>query len=244
MVAIGNLSDFNSYTIIDTVNSTTSLTLDTSTPLKQSFTSQDVYIYQSRGLKDNSIQNFCDRFNTTPSGPKIRCLISNVSSTQPAGITTVKVNDLNGVAQGWELQGSYFTTSTDSTASAGIIVKSILANNVIELESGITRPMPTGAQFTAVSNENVSQQNQDYQLCCPPTDTSPPFDASEEGLNTTSTYPNFQLVGGNLIFDSLIIQDTNSPPNASDASASNTVNRKIDIQTPNGVVYKILATTV
>ena len=235
MVAIGE--KLNSYSEI------TSLTTNSMQINKNvsSTGSADVYIYQSRGLKDNSIQNFCDRFNTTASGPKIRCLISNVSSTQPVGITTVKVNDLNGVAQGWELQGSYFTTSTDSTASAGIIVKSILANNVIELESGITRPLPTGAQFTAVSNENVSQQNEDYQLCCPPTDTSPPFDASEEGLNTTSTYPNFQLVGGNLIFDSLIIQDTNS--NAQDANPSNTVNRKIDIKTPSGT-FKILATTV
>ena len=45
---------------------------------------------------------------------------------------------------------------------------------------------------------------------------------------------------GNLIFDSLIIQDTNS--NASDATASGTVNRKIDIKTPLGN-YRLLATT-
>ena len=238
MVVIGNLSDFNSYTQIETVDSTTSLTLKTTTPLKQTFTSQDVYIYQSRGLKDNSIQNFCDRFRTIGGGKRIKCLVSNVSSTQPAGITTVKVDDLNGVAAGWELQGAYFTTSTDTTETAGILVKSILANNVIELNSGITRPLPTGAQFTAVSNETPALQNGDYQLCCPPTDTSPPFDAAEEGLNTTSTYPDFKLVGGNLIFDSLIIQDTNS--NASDANPSDTVNRKIDIKTPSGT-FKILA---
>ena len=30
--------------------------------------SMDIYIYQSRGLKDNSIQQFCDRFNTTADG--------------------------------------------------------------------------------------------------------------------------------------------------------------------------------
>ena len=234
MVAIGEK--------LDSFSQITSLTTNSMVINKNvaSTGSADVYIYQSRGLKDNSIQNFCDRFRTAGNGQRIKCLVSNVSSTQPAGITTVKVNDINGVAAGWELQGAYFTTSTDTVASAGIIVKSILANNVIELESGITRPLPTGAQFTAVSNETISKQNEDYQLCCPPTDTSPPFDASEEGLNTTSTYPNFKLVGGNLIFDSLIIQDTNSPPNASDASASDTVNRKIDIKTPSGT-FKILA---
>ena len=104
-----------------------------------------------------------------------------------------------------------------------------------------TRPLPTGARFTAVSNETISLQDGDYQLCCPPTDTSPPFNASEEGLDTiSSTAPNMQLVDGNLVFDSLIIQDTNS--NASDASASDTVNRKIDIKTPLGN-YRLLATT-
>ena len=233
MVAIGEkLNSYSQITSLDT----------NSMQISRNVTgtgSTDVYIYQSRGLKDNSIQNFCDRFRTTGGGKRIKCLVSNVSSTQPAGITTVKVNDLNGVAAGWELQGAYFTTSTDTTETAGILVNSVdSTNNVITLNSGITRPLPTGAQFTAVSNETPSLQNGDYQLCCPPTDTSPPFDAAEEGLNTTSTYPDFKLVGGNLIFDLLIIQDTNS--NASDANPSDAVNRKIDIKTPSGT-FKILA---
>ena len=233
MVAIGEkLDSYSQITSLDTNSMQVSRTV-TGTG------STDVYIYQSRGLKDNSIQNFCDRFRTTGGGRRIKCLVSNVSSTQPAGITTVKVDDLNGVAAGWELQGAYFTTSTDTTETAGILVNSVdSTNNVITLNSGITRPLPTGAQFTAVSNETPALQNGDYQLCCPPTDTSPPFDAAEEGLNTTSTYPDFKLVGGNLIFDSLIIQDTNS--NASDANPSDTVNRKIDIKTPSGT-FKILA---
>ena len=233
MVAIGEkLNSYSQITSLDTNSMQVSRTV-TGTG------STDVYIYQSRGLKDNSIQNFCDRFRTTGGGRRIKCLVSNVSSTQPAGITTVKVDDLNGVAAGWELQGAYFTTSTDTTETAGILVNSVdSTNNVITLNSGITRPLPTGAQFTAVSNETPALQNGDYQLCCPPTDTSPPFDAAEEGLNTTSTYPDFKLVGGNLIFDSLIIQDTNS--NASDANPSDTVNRKINIKTPSGT-FKILA---
>ena len=240
MVAIGE--KLNSYSVITSFNSTSSMQIDKTV---KSTGNADVYIYQSRGLKDNSIQNFCDRFRTTGGGKRIKCLVSNVSSTQPAGITTVKVNDLNGVAAGWELQGAYFTTPTDTTASAGIIVDSVNpTNNVITLKSGITRPLPTGAQFTAVSNETISKQAEDYQLCCPPTDTSPPFDASEEGLNTTSTYPNFQLVGGNLIFDSLIIQDTNS--NAADLLPTDamSVNRKIEIKTPLSTdtkKFKILA---
>ena len=239
MIAIGE--KLNSYSEITSLT-TNSMVINKNV---KSTGAADVYIYQSRGLKDNSIQSFCDRFRTDGGGQRVKCLVSEVSSTQPAGISTVKVEDLNGVAQGWELQGAYFTTSTDTTETAGILVKSILANNVIELNGVTTRPLPTGARFTAVSNETgASYQDGDFQLCCPPTDTSPPFDAAEEGLNTTSTYPNFKLVGGNLIFDSLIIQDTNS--NASDASASDTVNRKIDIRSTTanggtGKTYKILA---
>ena len=195
----------------------------------------DIYIYQSRGLKDNSIQQFCDRFNTTTEGPDIRCLVSNVSSTLPIGTTVITVDNTNNysaIQAGWELQGAYFGAN-------GIAVASVGGSGSITLASGITKPLPDDAQFTAVSPDK--DLNGDYQLCCPPTDTSPPFNASEEGLDTiSSTAPNMQLVDGNLVFDSLIIQDTNS--NASDATASGAVDRKIDIKTPLGN-YRLLATT-
>ena len=195
----------------------------------------DIYIYQSRGLKDNSIQQFCDRFNTTTEGPDIRCLVSNVSSTLPIGTTVITVDvgdNYSAIQAGWELQGAYFGEN-------GIAVASVGGSGSITLASGITKPLPDDAKFTAVSPDK--DLNGDYQLCCPPTDTSPPFNASEEGLDTiSSTAPNMQLVDCNLIFDSLIIQDTNS--NASDAAASSAVNRKIDIKTPLGN-YRLLATT-
>ena len=231
MVIIG--SNTNSYTKILSVDEG-SRALDISRNVTGTATT-DYYIYQSRGLKDNSIQQFCDRFNTTTDGPDIRCLVSNVSSTLPIGETTITVDNTNNfsvVQSGWELQGAYFGEN-------GIAVSSVGTGGVINLASGITKPLPDDAQFTAVSPDK--DQNGDYQLCCPPTDTSPPFNASEEGLDTiSSTAPNMQLVDGNLVFDSLIIQDTSS--NASDASASGTVNRKIDIKTPLGN-YRLLATT-
>ena len=231
MVIIG--SNTNSYTKILGVDEG-ARTLDISRNVTTTATT-DYYIYQSRGLKDNSIQQFCDRFNTTTDGPDIRCLVSNVSSTLPIGTTviTVDTGDNYSVVQaGWELQGAYFGEN-------GIAVSSVGGSGTITLASGITKPLPDDAQFTAVSPDK--DQNGDYQLCCPPTDTSPPFNASEEGLDTiSSTAPNMQLVDGNLVFDSLIIQDTNS--NASDATASDTVNRKIDIKTPLGN-YRLLATT-
>ena len=231
MVIIG--SNTNSYTKILGVDEG-SRTLDISRNVTTTATT-DYYIYQSRGLKDNSIQQFCDRFNTTTEGPDIRCLVSNVSSTLPIGTTVITVdtgNNYSAIQAGWELQGAYFGTN-------GIAVSSVGGSGTITLASGITKPLPDDAQFTAVSPDK--DQNGDYQLCCPPTDTSPPFNASEEGLDTiSSTAPDMQLVDGNLVFDSLIIQDTSS--NASDASPSGAVNRKIDIKTPLGN-YRLLATT-
>ena len=148
-------------------------------------------------------------------------------------ITVDNTDNYSAIQSGWELQGAYFGEN-------GIAVSSVGAGGVNKFgPSGITKPLPDDAQFTAVSPDK--DQNGDYQLCCPPTDTSPPFNASEEGLDTiSSTAPNMQLVDGNFVFDSLIIQDTNS--NASDATASDTVDRKIDIKTPLGN-YRLLATT-
>ena len=229
MVVIG--SNTNSYTKILSVDEGSS-TLDISRNILVGQEGvADYYIYQSRGLKDNSIQDFCDRFN---SSPEIRCLVSSVSgSPLPIGTKTFSVDNINGVQSGWELQGSYFGT-------AGIVIPTNgISGNTITLDTGIEKPLPDDAQFTAVSpNQN---QNGDFQLCCPPTDTSPPFNASEEGLDTIGgTAPNLEIHKGNLIFDSLIIQDTNS--NVSEAVPSDTVNRKIDIKTPLGN-YSLLATT-
>ncbi len=74
MVAIGEK--------LDSFSQITSLTTN-SMVINKNVTgtgSTDVYIYQSRGLKDNSIQNFCDRFRTAGNGQRIKCLVSNVSS--------------------------------------------------------------------------------------------------------------------------------------------------------------------
>ena len=234
MVAISSkLNSFAQITVVD--EGSKSLTVNKTLASGQTSGSGDFYIYQSRGLKDNSIQQFCDRFNTTTDGPDIRCLVSNVSSTLPIGTTVITVDNTSNyqvIGSGWELQGAYFGAN-------GIAVSSVGGSGSITLASGITKPLPNDAQFTAVSPDK--DLNGDYQLCCPPTDTSPPFNASEEGLDTIgSTAPNMELVDGNLVFDSLIIQDTNS--NASDATASDTVNRKIDIKTPLGN-YRLLATT-
>ena len=215
-----------------------------------------IFIYQSRGLKDNTLQKFCDKFVTNPTNITAQCLVSKDPITQNQignDIDTIVVNDIGAISPtstgdpntpNWYIQGFNFANET--------IIQSITGNATtgftLTLNKPIVKPVVEGTQFTAVKNSN-----DDKQLCCPPTDTSPPFIATEEGLNTTvdgsgnPERPNLRFENGNLVFDSLIIKDTNS--NVSGAESTDTVNRKINIRTnvntgiSTGTNYKILATT-
>ena len=226
MVAIG--SNLNQYTVI------TSLGIDNMNLSKNvsATGSADVYIYQSRGLKDNSLQKFCDTFTTTPS---VQCLIATAPVTSGNVIPVSKLGAINsGNAINWNIQGFNFASGTKIQS-----VDTTKNPPEITLTQNIDKPIVDGTQFTATTNSD------DRQLCCPPTDTSPPFSATEEGLNTTvdgsgnPERPNLRFENGNLVFDQLIIQNNGS--NAQDADyTSGAVNRKIDIKTPSGT-FKILA---
>lgn len=226
MIAIG--AGIPAFTRVTAITGQTSLTLSTNVSVSAN---QDVFFYDFKGLRDNSLQNFCDRIDTSPT---VRCLISNVSSTLPEGTTLITVDDVKNVGVGWELQGSYF-------GQDGITVADVPNANQIELSSGILKSLPDDAQFTAVAS---TKSTGDYTLCCPPTDTSPPFDATEQGLDTISTHKDLGIESGNLKFDSLVLQDDEASNNATDLTPSQgtNVNRTIDIKTPSGT-FKILATT-
>ena len=189
-----------------------------------------IYIYQSRGLKDNSLITFCDKLSTSPS---VQCLIATSAVASGNVIPVQTFGAINtGNATNWNIQGFNFSsgttiTSIDTTA------------DTITLSQNIDKPIVSGTQFTATSNSD------DRQLCCPPTDTSPPFTATEEGLNTNiGERPTLRFENGNLVFDQLTIQNNGSNVQDNDAYATGSVNRKIDIRsTTANKTYKILATT-
>ena len=186
-----------------------------------------VFIYQSRGLKDNSLITFCDKLSATPD---VQCLIATNAVSSGKVIPVQTFGAINtGNATNWNVQGFNF--------SSGTTIASInTGTNEITLNNNIDKPIVSGTQFTATTFGD------DRQLCCPPTDTSPPFTATEEGLNTNiGERPNLRFENGNLVFDQLTIQNNGS--NIDDADyTSGSVNRKIDIKTPTGT-FKILATT-
>ena len=221
MVAIGER--LNQYTTITTLSSN-SLTLSKAVI---STGSADVYIYQARGLKDNTLKKFCGKFATNPT---VQCLIATSPVSSGNVIPVQTFGDINITnASNWNIQGFNFASGTKiSSIQTGA--------GTITLNQNISKEIVSGTQFTATINSD------DRQLCCPPTDTSPPFTANVEGLNTDSVLrPNLRFENGNLIFSQLTIQNNGS--NITNVSSpSDSINRKIDIKTPSGV-FKILAST-
>ena len=208
MILIGSTTQ--AYTGITTTSSTSTFTIDPS----QSLGASTYYVYQSRGLVNESLNAFCNRTIT-------KCL--TVSANTPIGSTTIPVVDSTGVSNGWSVQGFYFAFGTTVNGAPG-------AGSVV-INTPTTRALVAGANFT------VTGDSGDRQLCCPPTDTSPPFTATLEGLDTISASPNLRIESGNVIFDAL--KAVVSSSNITTYSASNTSTSRISIQTPIGT-YKIL----
>ena len=222
MVAIG--SNLSQYTVINSLGiNNMNLSKNVSAT-----GSADVYIYQSRGLKDNTLKKFCGKFATTPT---VQCLIATAPVTSGNVIPVQTFGDINTTnASNWNIQGFNFADGTKiSSIQTGALT--------ITLNQNISKEIVSGTQFTATINSD------DRQLCCPPTDTSPPFTANVEGLNTDSVLrPNLRFEGGNLVFSQLTIQKNNDS-NIPSASSSSAVNRKISIRsTTANKTYKILAT--
>ena len=222
MVAIG--SNLSQYTVINSLGiNNMNLSKNVSAT-----GSADVYIYQSRGLKDNTLKKFCGKFATTPT---VQCLIATAPVTSGNVIPVQTFGDINTTnASNWNIQGFNFADGTKiSSIQTGALT--------ITLNQNISKEIVSGTQFTATINSD------DRQLCCPPTDTSPPFTANVEGLNTDSVLrPNLRFEGGNLVFSQLTIQKNNDS-NIPSASSSSAVNRKISIRSTTATkTYKLLAT--
>ena len=110
---IGISTNISNYVKVNTMTADTSLTLSSSVT---TVANEEVFFYQSRGLKDNSLMAFCDRFDS-PTTSDIRCGISSIpEADSPLPIVdgsgnptiTFGVEDLKNVSADWELQGAYF----------------------------------------------------------------------------------------------------------------------------------------
>ena len=198
------------YTGITTTGATNTVTVSPS----QTVSSTNVYFYQSRGLANNSLDLFC-----LPSAT--RCLI--VSSDTSAGSSTIPVSSTTGISNGWNVYGFQF--------ASGTTVSSFTANSVT-ISTPTTRNLVAGSNFTVTSSSD-----EEKGLCCPPTDTSPPFNPTEDGLETVSGSENLKIDSGDIVFDTLIVNT--DAGDITNYVSGDTSGSRLEIDTPSGT-FKIL----
>jgi len=209
-VAIWNGS--NSYSGITTNGAANNVTVFPA----QGFGTQRVYFYESKGLIDKALATFC-----VPAETQCFLVTSNVTAPNNVLPTTSTAN----IQVGYRIQGFPF--------AAGTTVSSKTANS-ITLDTPIVKNIAADSNFTATSSTD------DKSLCCPPTDTSPPFEPTEAGLETTVAQPNVRLTGGNLIFSDLVATIPSGNITAITPGAAMPSANTIEIKGGDGVTYKLL----
>ena len=214
MVVIGN--GVTQYTGITTNGSSTAVTVSPSQTVGAGTT---LYFYQSRGLIDEGLAAFCVPAVT-------RCIFT--SSSVPAGSTSLNVVDTTGVVGGMRVLGAQF--------ASGTTVSSVIPNTSINISIPTIAAIASGGNFTVTS---TPADEGDRSLCCPPTDTSPPFNPTENGLETKNSFesyfPNLKINGGNIKFDSLtatVSGITTIPANDLPTEVSD---KRLQIQTASGL---------
>ena len=182
----------------------------------QGFGTQRVYFYESRGLIDTALATFC-----VPS--ETQCF--RVSSNVIAGNTVLPVStDTTNIQVGYTIQGFSFASGTSITSKT---------------VNSLTIDTPTIKNIAPDSNFTATSSSQDKSLCCPPTDTSPPFEPTEAGLETTVAEPNVKFNGGNLKFDALLATIPTGNVTAVTQGTSLPSSNKIQIQGGDGVSYDL-----
>lgn len=227
MVVIAEQGNQTTYTRITQVTGSNQITLNQA---PSGAGNQFYYVYEDRGLRDNSLVSFCQAVNT-------ECFTVNQATPITQG-NLINVDFTgNNIAVGWIVLGAPFS-DFDINGDPEPTVVTAKTSTQLTLSKNIIAPISAGSRFTATN------LNDDRSLCCPPTDTAPPFTATAEGLITPSNRKSVTLNGGNIVFNEFVCNNSDDDPDMIKAltGTNNTSNRKLDIRC-NGIDYEILCTT-
>ena len=209
MIVIGN--GVAQYTGITTTGSSTQVNIFPS----QGLGNRSFYFYQGKGLINDSLLQFCQ--------PSIaQCLL--VDGAVTAGNTVITVTSIPAGTNGWTVRGFQFADDTTITINSP-------GTNQITLSKPTINDLVNGEKISI-----APASNGDRTLCCPPVDTSPPFTPTEDGLETTSNFPNLKIVSGDVKFDNLTVIKNITVENYTTSDVSS---KYLDINTPSGN-FKIL----
>ena len=226
MVVIAEQGNQTTYTRINQVSSN-QITLNQAP--NGTTGNQFYYVYEDRGLRDNSLVSFCQAANT-------ECFTVNQATPITQG-NLINVDFTgNNIAVGWIVLGAPFS-DFDINGDPEPTVVTAKTSTQLTLSKNIIAPISAGSRFTATN------LNDDRSLCCPPTDTAPPFTATAEGLITPSNRKSVTLNGGNIVFNEFVCNNsTNDSSMVTTAGTNDTSNRRLDIRC-NGIDYEILCSS-
>ena len=207
------------YTGITTTGSSTQVNIFPS----QGLGNRSLYFYQGKGLLNDSLIQFCQ--------PSIaRCLL--VDGAVNAGNTVITVTSIPTGTTGWTVRGFQFSDKDASGNPEFTTISFTPGTNQINLSKPTINDLVDGEK---ISISPLSQG--DRTLCCPPVDTSPPFTPTEDGLETTGSFPNLKIDSGDVKFDALTATSTSIT--IDNYTAGDTSSKYLDLNTPAGN-YKIL----
>ena len=210
----GQIAIYNgasAYTGITTFGSTTAVNQFPA----PTFTNRRVYFYESKGLIDKALATFCVPAET-------QCFI--VSSNVVAGSTVLPVSTSTANIQvGYRVLGFPFADGTSVLSKT---------SNSLTLDTATAKNIAADSNFTATSSAD------DKSLCCPPTDTSPPFAPTEAGLETTPDNLNLKIKQGNLVFSNLIVNGSGNVT-ALDTTITHSSANTLPILCGDGVTYDL-----
>ena len=226
--------------IINASTDTGGYTIETSLA-QSSYTGDEVfYIYESEGIVNNSLIGFCDS--------QTKCVMVRGTDDIPVDTKIIPVINASNVQVNDRVLGYYFyndtTNGTTTVASKTtnpdpetITIQVISPDGTIDASLGTQRLIKPGNNFTT-----TSAATGDRALCCPPKDTSPPFEATGEGMQTTSELPNVQLTAGDIKFDAFGATGiTATTPSNINSLLNEESDARIRIHTPSGI-FKLVTT--
>jgi hypothetical protein len=185
---------------------------------------QDFFlVYYSSSLEDRSLDTFCSD-----------AVAAETTAFASAGASTLQVDTTAARTfmggSGVISVGDYVYYGDRIPDSTTIVSKT---DTEIELSNPINQEIP--AEQTLA----FSSVDEDKGVCFRPRDTSPPFIATEEGLRTTSTYPNMVVgsTNGELRFGNLYLGNS---ADVSGATGSEVSDYQIPIKDIDGNEFKIL----
>jgi len=216
MVAIWN-GKSDAYVGITTNGNSTEIAISTTQTVGAGTT---MYFYQSKGLVDKSLNYYCNV--TNQAGRQVECI--KVTQSAAAGSNQLTVEDTKNIGNQWKIFGAPFASGTFITTPPN--------TTTIPLDTPTIAGIASGAVFTAIQN-NIQD---DRSICCPPTDTSPPFNPTLSGLETPSGQKDLKLDGGNIKIGALIIVGAAT----STVATSDKSDATVDIDC-GGTTFKILA---